>query len=58
MKKKVVSVLLTLALAATMLAGCGDKKTADSALEESESSPRSGEHCAAGRVPGGIVRCP
>nr|WP_321152388.1 extracellular solute-binding protein [uncultured Acetatifactor sp.] len=39
MKKKVVSVLLTLALAATMLAGCGDKKTADSALEESESSP-------------------
>lgn len=40
MKKKVVSVLLTLAMATAMLAGCGDKKTADSALEENqESSP-------------------
>lgn len=38
MKKKVVSVLLTLAMAATMLAGCGDKKTADSELGENYES--------------------
>lgn len=38
MKKKVVSVLLTLAMATTMLAGCGDKKTADSELGENYES--------------------
>lgn len=38
MKKKVVSVLLTLAMAAAMLAGCGDKKTADSELEGNNES--------------------
>ncbi len=38
MKKEVVSVLLTLAMATTMLAGCGDKKTADSELGENYES--------------------
>lgn len=38
MKKKVVSVMLTLAMMAAMLAGCGDKKTADSELEENYES--------------------
>lgn len=38
MKKKVVSVLLTLAMATTMLAGCGDKKTADRELGENYES--------------------
>ena len=32
MRKKVVSVLLTAAMTATMLAGCGNKQTADSQL--------------------------
>ena len=35
MRKKVVSVLLTAAMTATMLAGCGNKQTADSQLGES-----------------------
>lgn len=34
MKKKVVSVLLTMVLAASMIAGCGSKQTADSQLDE------------------------
>ena len=35
MRKKVVSVLLTAAMTATMLAGCGNKQTADRQLGES-----------------------
>ena len=40
MRKKVVSVLLTAAMTATMLAGCGNKQTADSQLGEKRRKPQ------------------
>ena len=40
MKKKLVSMLLCMAMAATMITGCGDKKAGDDAADTASRVPR------------------